>query len=386
MAHCSNSQIVLNSIEELRVKRKRRDHETVISHAEKNHGPSVSDGRESLCYLMNKGFVINKPTQAGHISLFVKNNEVDSSKTTSDVVDKLIDPSPSAPGNLFDGESQCKRDDSEVHEDRQMEDSTLPPSFMSEIGITNRETETKSGEAVNLSNFGDDTLDELDLGLGTFDTPQKHPSEIDNLENSDFGAFLGIIVKLTDDIRELNFMLSEERKTADALRRENFLLQMETSKQKKNNCTSEVYKKENSPPETLPASSASAHCQEKPTVPPTEQNPPLNFEQRWKICLEERRKKFESYQVEHKRKQQTAKQQAKVKPLGKDRQGRNKQDKQETKDSNDHNKRNETRKVPNKKDAIDPLVKTTPTTTTTPALKEYNNLQISSTLGLKGLC
>ena len=111
MAHCSNSQILLNSIEELRVKRKRRDHETVVSHAEKKHGLNLRDGRESLCYLMNKGFVINRPTQAGHISLFVKKNEVNSSKTTLDVVDKLIDPFPSAPGNLFDGESQCKRDD-----------------------------------------------------------------------------------------------------------------------------------------------------------------------------------------------------------------------------------------------------------------------------------
>ena len=272
MAHCSNSQIVLNSIEELRVKRKRRDYETIVSHAEKKHGLKVSDGHESLCYLLNKGFVINKPTQAGHISLFVKNNEVDSSKTTLDVVDKHIDTSPSVPGNLFDGESQCRRGDREAHENRQMEESTLPPSFVSEIGITNSEIETKSGEVVNLSNFGDDTLDELDLGLGTFVTPQKHPSEIDNLENSDFGAFLGIIGKLTDDIRELNFMLSEERKTTDAFRRENYQLLMETSKQKKNIGTSEVYEKENSPPETLPASSASAHCQEKPTAPPTEQN------------------------------------------------------------------------------------------------------------------
>ena len=211
MTHCSNSQIVLNSIEELRIKRNRRDHETVVSHAEKKHGLKVNDRCESLCYLMNKGFVINKPKQAGHISLFVKNNEMDS-KTTSDVEDKLIEPSASAPGNLFDGEPQCKRDAREVHEDdRQMEDSTLPPSFMSEIGITNCETETKSGEprclddgksVVNLSNFGDDTLDELDLGLGTFDTPQKRPSEIENLENSDFGAFLGIIREFTKPGRQ----------------------------------------------------------------------------------------------------------------------------------------------------------------------------------------
>ena len=177
-------------------------------------------------------------------------------------------------------------------------------------------------------------------------------------------------------------MLSEERKIADALRRENFQLQMENSKRKKNTCTSEVYEKENSPPVTLPASSASTHCQKKPTAPPTEQNPPLNFEQQWKIYLEERRKKFESYQVEHKRKQQTANQQAKVKPFGKDRQGRNKQDKHERKDSNEHNKR----KVTKGEMQVTPLVKTTPTTATTPTLTEYNNLQISSTLGLKGLC
>ena len=156
MAHCSNSQILLNSMEELRVKRKRQDHETVVSHAEKKHGLNVRDGRKSLCYLTNKGFLLNKPMQAGHILLFVKNNEVNSSKTTVDVGDKLIDPFPSAPGHLFDGESQSKRDDHEVHEGMQIEDSTLPPSCVSEIGITNSATETKSGGVV--SNFGDDTL------------------------------------------------------------------------------------------------------------------------------------------------------------------------------------------------------------------------------------
>ena len=54
-----------------------------------------------------------------------------------------------------------------------MQDSSLPHRFVSEIGITNSATEINSGNVV--SNFGDDTLDELDLGLGTFDTPQKQP-------------------------------------------------------------------------------------------------------------------------------------------------------------------------------------------------------------------
>ena len=43
MAHCSNLQIVLNSIEEIWVKRKRRDHETVVSHAKKKDGLIVND-------------------------------------------------------------------------------------------------------------------------------------------------------------------------------------------------------------------------------------------------------------------------------------------------------------------------------------------------------
>ena len=258
-------------------------------------------------------------------------------------------------------ESQPKCDDGEVHEVRQTEDNTLPPSIVTEIGIMNCRTETQSGKprcldnsksAVNLSNFSNDTFDELDLGLGTFDTPQKRPSEVGNIENSDFCAFLGIIGKLTDDIRELNSKLSEERKTIDALKRENFQLQMQTLNQKNNICTSEVHKKANRPPDALPASTASASaqitdCQWEPTAPPTEQVSPLNFEQQWKVCLEERRKKYESYQVEHKRKHQTAKQQIKVKPIGKDQLRRNKQEKQETKDSNNHNIRNEMRKVPN---------------------------------------
>ena len=76
MAHCHSNALIPRSIEELRAKRKRRDHETVVLHAHKQHGLSVEDGRESISFLMNRRFVINKPTQAGYISLFVKEDEI----------------------------------------------------------------------------------------------------------------------------------------------------------------------------------------------------------------------------------------------------------------------------------------------------------------------
>ena len=71
MANCGSNVLILQSIEELRAKRKRPDHESVVSHAQKHHGLSMKDGRESLCCLLNNGSVFNRPTSAGRISLFV---------------------------------------------------------------------------------------------------------------------------------------------------------------------------------------------------------------------------------------------------------------------------------------------------------------------------
>ena len=50
---------------------KRPDHESVVSHAQKHHGLSIKDGRESLFCLLNTGSFFNRTTPSGLISLFV---------------------------------------------------------------------------------------------------------------------------------------------------------------------------------------------------------------------------------------------------------------------------------------------------------------------------
>ena len=87
MAHCHNNALILRSIEELIARRKRRDHETVVLHAHKHHGLSIEDGRESVSFLINKGFVINKRTQDGYISLFVKEDV----KNNDPIIDVPVD-------------------------------------------------------------------------------------------------------------------------------------------------------------------------------------------------------------------------------------------------------------------------------------------------------
>ena len=71
MANCGSNLVILKSIEELRAKKKRPDHESVVSHAQRLNGLSIKDGRESLCCLLNNGSVFTRPTSAGLISLFV---------------------------------------------------------------------------------------------------------------------------------------------------------------------------------------------------------------------------------------------------------------------------------------------------------------------------
>ena len=71
MANCGSNVLILKSIEELRAKKKRPNRESVVSHAQKHHGLSIKDSRESLCCLLNNGSVFSRPTSAGLISLFV---------------------------------------------------------------------------------------------------------------------------------------------------------------------------------------------------------------------------------------------------------------------------------------------------------------------------
>ena len=71
MAYCRNRELILKSIGELRAKRKRPDNDSVTSYAEKHYGLSHEDCRESLSCLLNDGTIVNKPTHAGLISLFI---------------------------------------------------------------------------------------------------------------------------------------------------------------------------------------------------------------------------------------------------------------------------------------------------------------------------
>lgn len=83
--------LILKSIEELRAKKKRSDHESFVSHAVRQHGLSVKDGRESLSCLLNKGSVSNKPPRSGPISLFVKDKPCATAETPNVVGDQHND-------------------------------------------------------------------------------------------------------------------------------------------------------------------------------------------------------------------------------------------------------------------------------------------------------
>ena len=75
MANGARDETIMKSVLELRSKKKRPNHESVVSHAQKVYGLKVEDGRACLCNLMNRGQVVNKPSQAGHVSLFVKDKD-----------------------------------------------------------------------------------------------------------------------------------------------------------------------------------------------------------------------------------------------------------------------------------------------------------------------
>ena len=75
MANGGRDETIIKSILELRSKKKRPDHESVVSHAQQVYGLKVEDGRACLCNLLNRGQVVNTPSQAGHVSLFVKDKD-----------------------------------------------------------------------------------------------------------------------------------------------------------------------------------------------------------------------------------------------------------------------------------------------------------------------
>jgi len=80
--------LILKSIEELRARKSRPDHNSVVSHAQKHHGLSIEDARESLFCLLSNGSIVDKPTPAGLTSIFVKDesntNIVESTREDGD--------------------------------------------------------------------------------------------------------------------------------------------------------------------------------------------------------------------------------------------------------------------------------------------------------------
>ena len=177
MAHCHSNSLILRSIEELVAKRKRRDHETVVLHAHKHHGLSVEDGRESISFLMNKGFVINKRTQAGYISLFV-NEDV---KNSDPIVDVPAD-------------------------------------------------------NISTADVGDNHNDPFLRFLDTVETPTKEmPRQFQFLPRGDTSPqehFLAVIGKLVESNSQLNELVNTERNNNRSLTNENANLKIELERRK----------------------------------------------------------------------------------------------------------------------------------------------------------
>ena len=170
MDNFGSNVLILKSIEELRAKKKRPNHESVVSHAQKHHGLSINDGRESLCCLLNNGSVFNRPMSAGLISLFAKEE---------------------SNNNIFESTKEGG--------EGQLNDSFL--CFLDSV-----ETPTKE-------------LSHQSLLM---------PREIEPKEKS----LLTIIEKLADNNSQLNNLLNTEREKNTNLTNENVKLIIEIEKQK----------------------------------------------------------------------------------------------------------------------------------------------------------
>ena len=172
MANCGSNELILKSIEELSAKKRRPDHDSVVSHALKHHGLSIEDGRKSLFFLLNSGSIVDKPTSAGFTSLFVK----DESNT-----------------NIAESTSE----DGDQHNN----------SFLSFLDKVKTPTKEQSQQSLL--------------------TPRKIvPQE---------KSFLNIIEKLSDNISLLTNLLSTERAKSGSLMNENMTLKVEMEKQRASN-------------------------------------------------------------------------------------------------------------------------------------------------------
>ena len=100
--------VMLKSIDELRAKKKRPDFESVVSHAQKHHGLSIKDSRESLFCLLNDGSVLNRPTSACLISLVVsqESNNIISESIFNSSQDETTKKLSAAVSDLDEAEAQ----------------------------------------------------------------------------------------------------------------------------------------------------------------------------------------------------------------------------------------------------------------------------------------
>ena len=64
--------LISKSNEDLRAKERHPDYDFVVAHAQKHHGLSIADGRESLFRPLKNGSFVDKATPAGLTSLFAK--------------------------------------------------------------------------------------------------------------------------------------------------------------------------------------------------------------------------------------------------------------------------------------------------------------------------
>ena len=235
MANCGSNLLILKSIEELRAKKKRPDHESVVSHAQRLHGLSIKDGRESLCYLLNNGSVFNRPTSAGLISLFVseESNNTITASIFNTSQDETMKKSYSAVSDQDEVEAQI---DALSCNQRNANQPDITSVDIDEVCYHNKPQSGSRWEFITSNSLNDSFLCFLD---GVKTPPKGKDTGIHNFTvgNSNASSLLGIIQTLVDCNATLNNTIENERSCNSKLAGEILYLRLQIQKMSTDVCS-----------------------------------------------------------------------------------------------------------------------------------------------------
>ena len=235
MANCGSNLLIFKSIEEFRAKKKRPDHESVVLHAQRLHGLSIKDGRESLCCLLNNVSVVTRPTSAGLISLFVSEESnctiAESIFNTSQ--DETMKKSYSTVCDQDEGEAQIDALSCSQRNTNQPDSNIVD---IDKVCYHNKPQSVSKCEFITSHSLNDSFLCFLD---GVKTPPKSKDTSIHNftLGNSNASSLLGIIQKLVDCNANLNNTIENERSRNSKLAGEILDLRLQIEKMSTDVCS-----------------------------------------------------------------------------------------------------------------------------------------------------